>query len=86
MRIYTIANDKYQSYRSVGPAYVSKCLLQITSLLMPLRRTCSGGSLSQSDVAVSPLRTTFLRATHRACQGQCRACASPRELCPNPCP
>ena len=31
MRIYNIASDKYQSYRSAGPAYVSKRLLQITA-------------------------------------------------------
>ena len=75
MRIYRIANDKYQSYRSAGPAYVSKLLLQITSLLMPLRRTCSGGSLSQSDVTVSPLRGGILSAAHIAYQGQCQECA-----------
>ena len=69
MRIYKIANDKYQSYRSVGPAHVSKLLLQITSLLMPLRRTCSGGSLSQSDVMVSPLCGGVLSAACIACQG-----------------
>lgn len=86
MRIYNIANDKYQSYRSAGPAYVSKRLLQITSLLMPLRRTCSGGSLSQRDMTVSPLCGGNLSAAHIACQGRRRECAQPRELCPNPCP
>ena len=85
MRIYKIANEKYQSYRGVGPAYVSKRLLQITSLLMPLRRTCSGGSLSQRDMMVSPLRGSVLSAAHIACQGQCRECVLPHKLCPAPC-
>ena len=86
MRIYNIASDKYQSYRSAGPAYISKRLLQITSLLMPLRRTCSGGSLSQRDMTVSPLRGGVLSAAHTTCEGQRQACAQPRKLCPNPCP
>ena len=86
MQIYNIASDKYQSYRSAGPAYVSKRLLQITSLLMPLRRTCSGGSLSQRDMTVSPVRGGVLRAAHIARQGQRWACAQPRKALPKPSP
>ena len=66
MRIYNIASDKYQSYRSAGPAYVSRRLLQITSLLMPLRRTCSGGSLSQRDMTVNP-RAAASSVQHTSC-------------------
>ena len=86
MRIYNIASDKYQSYRSAGPAYVSKRLLQITSLLMPLRRTCSGGSLSQRDMTVRPVRGGGLSVAHIACQGQRQECVQPCEPCPAPCP
>lgn len=62
---------------SVHPrsSHVSKCILQIMSLLLPLRRMASGGTLSSADVAVPDLeeeakkRSLAWRAAHGAGAG-----------------
>ncbi|KAK9827580.1 hypothetical protein WJX81_000554 [Elliptochloris bilobata] len=55
MRCYADANTQYQRYKTAGPSYVTRHLLQIMSLLNPLRLICSGGALRTSDVTVPTL-------------------------------
>ena len=45
MRIHEASAKKYAAYRTGGPTMVSKRLFQIMSLLLPLRRICSGERL-----------------------------------------
>lgn len=52
MYVFERARTKYQLFRSQGPHMVSKRLIQIMSTLLPLRRICSGGQLSNKDLAV----------------------------------
>lgn len=52
MHVFERARTKYQMFRSQGPHMVSKRLIQIMSTLLPLRRICSGGQLSDKDLAV----------------------------------
>ena len=52
MHVFERARTKYQMFRSQGSHMVSKRLIQIMSTLLPLRRICSGGQLSNKDLAV----------------------------------
>lgn len=52
MHVYERAMAKYQMFRSHGPHMVSKKLIQIMSTLLPLRRICSGGKLSDKDLTI----------------------------------
>lgn len=52
MHVFERARTKYQMFRSQGSHMVSKRLIQIMSTLLPLRRICSGGQLSDKDLAV----------------------------------
>ena len=52
MHVFERARTKYQMFRSQGPHMVSRRLIQIMSTLLPLRRICSGGKLSNKDLAV----------------------------------
>ena len=52
MHVFERARTKYQMFRSQGSHMVSKRLIQIMSTLLPLRRICSGGKLSNKDLAV----------------------------------
>lgn len=49
--MYDKAKEVYLSLRAQGPKVVSQNLLKISTLL-PLRRICSGGSLSYADLRV----------------------------------
>jgi len=49
---YDKAKEVYLSLRALGPKVVSQNLLKIMSTLLPLRRICSGGSLSYADLRV----------------------------------
>ena len=60
MRVYEKARLKYHVFRSQGSNTVGKHLIQIMSTLLPLRRICSGGKLSDKDLnVVSRLATMF---------------------------
>ena len=52
MHVDERAKAKYQMFRSHGPHMVSKKLIQIMSALLPLRRICSGGKLSDRDLTI----------------------------------
>ncbi|DBB09876.1 TPA: hypothetical protein ACH3X3_001489 [Trebouxia sp. C0006] len=52
MHVFERARTKYHMFRTHGPHMVSKKLIQIMSTLLPLRRICSGGQLSDKDLAV----------------------------------
>ena len=52
MHVFERARTKYHMFRSQGSHMVSKRLIQIMSTLLPLRRICSGGQLSNKDLAV----------------------------------
>ncbi|KAK9808795.1 hypothetical protein WJX72_003802 [[Myrmecia] bisecta] len=52
---HTKAKQQFQVFSSWGAAAVSSRLLQIMSLLQPLRRICSSGALSLRDLAVPDL-------------------------------
>ncbi|DBA72541.1 TPA: hypothetical protein ACH3X2_010298 [Trebouxia sp. C0005] len=52
MHVYDKAKEVYLSLRAQGPKAVSQNLLKIMSTLLPLRRICSGGSLSYADLRV----------------------------------
>ncbi|CAK9225479.1 unnamed protein product [Sphagnum troendelagicum] len=59
--VYQHVIHKFEQFRCWGPTVVSKNILQIMSLLLPLRRLCSGGfvshfelSMSKQDVGSSP--------------------------------
>lgn len=52
LHVYDKANQVYRSLRAQGPKVVSQNLLKIMSTLLPLRRICSGGSLSYADLRV----------------------------------
>ncbi|KAL4518653.1 hypothetical protein Ndes2437B_g00741 [Nannochloris sp. 'desiccata'] len=52
-RVYATAAEYFSRYERMGPRYVSKNLLHIMSLLLPMRRICSGGALAERDLTVS---------------------------------
>ena len=52
MHVFERARTKYHMFRAHGPHVVSKKLIQIMSTLLPLRRICSGGQLSDKDLNV----------------------------------
>ena len=52
MHVFERAQAKYHMFRSQGSLVVSKRLIQIMSTLLPLRRICCGGQLSDKDLAV----------------------------------
>ena len=52
LHVYGLAREGYLALRAGGPKEVSKNLLKIMSTLLPLRRICSGGSLSCADLRV----------------------------------
>ena len=51
-RVHGIAAEYFSRYESRGPHCVSKNLLHIMSLLLPMRRICSGGALTERDLAL----------------------------------
>ncbi|KAG2441423.1 hypothetical protein HYH02_010011 [Chlamydomonas schloesseri] len=51
-RIQQQAAEGWRKLKAVGPAYVNSHLFTATSMLMPLRRICSGGRLGPKDLAV----------------------------------
>ena len=53
LHVYDKAKEVYLSLRAQGPKVVSQNLLKIMSTLLPLRRICSGGSLSYADLRVA---------------------------------
>ena len=61
MHVFERARTKYHMFRTHGPHMVSKKLIQIMSTLLPLRRICSGGQLSDKDLAVVSI---FIHAQH----------------------
>ncbi|KAL0037370.1 hypothetical protein WJX79_004318 [Trebouxia sp. C0005] len=76
MHVFERARTKYHMFRTPGPHMVSKKLIQIMSTLLPLRRICSGGQLSDKDLAVelpnavgaSPIREpTRTKCNHWFC-------------------
>lgn len=64
IHVFERARAKYHMFRSQGPLVVSKRLIQIMSTLLPLRRICSGGQLSDKDLAVVSLSHCCLLAVH----------------------
>ncbi|MCO5556717.1 hypothetical protein L7F22_010268 [Adiantum nelumboides] len=48
--VYHKVLAKFEQFRSWGPTIVSKNILQIMSLLLPLRRLCSGGFISTLEL------------------------------------
>ncbi|KAH7307437.1 hypothetical protein KP509_22G058600 [Ceratopteris richardii] len=48
--VYHKVLAKFEQFRSWGPTIVSKNILQIMSLLLPLRRLCSGGFISNFEL------------------------------------
>ena len=52
LHVYGKAKEVYLSLRDQGAKVVSQNLLKIMSTLLPLRRICSGGSLSYADLRV----------------------------------
>lgn len=48
--VYKKVLTKFEQFRSWGPTIVSKNILQIMSLLLPLRRLCSGGFVSNYEL------------------------------------
>ena len=50
--LYTTAKKAYDLFRRQGPECVARNYLQISSLLLPLRRMCSGGTLSEKDLSL----------------------------------
>ncbi|KAG0572879.1 hypothetical protein KC19_VG131700 [Ceratodon purpureus] len=51
--VYRHVIRKFEQFRCWGPTVVSKNILQIMSLLLPLRRLCSGGFVSQVELTMS---------------------------------
>uniref|UniRef100_A0A7I4DZM6 SNF2 family DNA-dependent ATPase n=1 Tax=Physcomitrium patens TaxID=3218 RepID=A0A7I4DZM6_PHYPA len=51
--VYQHVIRKFEQFRCWGPTVVSKNILQIMSLLLPLRRLCSGGFVSQVELIMS---------------------------------
>ncbi|KAJ7517354.1 hypothetical protein O6H91_21G020400 [Diphasiastrum complanatum] len=49
--VYQRVIAKFEQFRCWGPTVVSKNILQIMSLLLPLRRLCSGGFISNGELA-----------------------------------
>lgn len=47
MRVHREAKTEFERYVTVGSSHVSRHLLAIMSLLTPLRRICSGGTLRE---------------------------------------
>lgn len=52
MRVHKLAAEEYSAVKEEGPELVSRHLLQLMSLLEPLRRICSGGCLKDKDLRV----------------------------------
>ena len=52
LHVFERARSKYHMFRAHGAHMVSKKLIQIMSTLLPLRRICSGGQLSDKDLNV----------------------------------
>jgi hypothetical protein len=52
-KVHATAAEYFSRYERMGPDYISKNLLHIMSLLLPMRRICSGGALTASDLTVS---------------------------------
>jgi hypothetical protein len=52
LEVHEKAAALWASARSFSPAAINQRLLQIMALLLPLRRICSGGQLSPSDLAL----------------------------------
>ncbi|XP_024528527.1 DNA repair protein RAD5A-like [Selaginella moellendorffii] len=48
--VYQKVITKFEQFRCWGPTVVSKNILQIMSLLLPLRRLCSGGFVSNEEL------------------------------------
>ncbi len=67
MHVFERARTKYHMFRTHGPHMVSKKLIQIMSTLLPLRRICSGGQLSDKDLAV----VSTSMSCSMLCQLQC---------------
>lgn len=55
MNAYELALAKYEQIKQQHPHTICKHLLQIMSLLLPLRRICSGGVLTEKDLGVPDL-------------------------------
>ena len=51
-KVHSLAASRWQALRALGPNFVNSHLFSITSMLMPLRRICSGGQLEEKDVTV----------------------------------
>ncbi|KAG2497725.1 hypothetical protein HYH03_004461 [Edaphochlamys debaryana] len=51
-RVHREAVWGWEKLKAVGPAFVSKHLFTATSMLMPLRRICSGGLLKPGELTV----------------------------------
>lgn len=51
--VYGRVRNVWLTLAAAGPGTINKHLLQAMSLLLPLRRICSGGRLSRSDMQVS---------------------------------
>ena len=66
MHVYHKAAAEYLTLREQGAKVVSKNLLKIMSTLLPLRRICSGGSLSYADLRVvsNPAKYHNVRLTY----------------------
>ncbi|KAK9830036.1 hypothetical protein WJX72_009324 [[Myrmecia] bisecta] len=66
--LYTDAHAKakrqFDVFRSWGAPAISKRLLQIMSLLQPMRRICSGGALSEKDLTVPDLQHVLEAGAH----------------------
>lgn len=54
-KVHTAVHNKWLGIRAHGAAYINKYILSITSLLLPLRRICSGGVLQDADLNVPEL-------------------------------
>lgn len=52
LRAHADAAAKWRAAKAHGPSFVSTRLIAIMALLGPLRRICSGGSMSTNDIAV----------------------------------
>lgn len=52
-RVHAAAKEQWKVVRAAGAHTVSRNLLQIMSLLLPMRRVCSGGNLTECDISVS---------------------------------
>ena len=85
MHVFERATTKYHMFRSQGSHMVSKRLIQIMSTLLPLRRICSGGQLSNKDLAVVSFLLMLLAVMYvtdiamYSVSGMISSCASRRQ-------